>query len=65
MSKYFDKKIKITLIKSVIGVNPKHKLCVRALGLRKLNSSSFVVITPQNMGLIKKVSYLLKTQAVS
>ena len=64
MNKYSDGKVKVTLIKSVIGINPGHKLCVRALGLRKLNSSSCVVPTPQNMGLIRKVSYLLKTQEV-
>jgi len=54
------KKIKVTLVKSLIGTKPEHRACVRGLGLRRLNSSVEVVDTPANRGMINKVSYLLK-----
>ena len=57
--------LKLTLVKSTIGINPKHKLCVRALGLRKVNSSAKVLSNPLTKGLINKISYLLKVQELS
>ena len=55
-----SKKIKVTLVKSLIGTRPEHRACVRGLGLRRLNHSVEVVDTPANRGMINKVSYLLK-----
>ena len=40
-----DKKIKITLVKSIIGTKQDHRATVRGLGLRKLNSSSELLDT--------------------
>jgi large subunit ribosomal protein L30 len=54
------KKLKVTLVKSVIGTRPEHRACVRGLGLRRLNHSVVVEDTPANRGMINKVSYLLK-----
>jgi large subunit ribosomal protein L30 len=54
------KKIKVTLIKSVIGTKPEHRACVRGLGLRRMNHTVEVIDTPSNRGMINKVSYLLK-----
>jgi large subunit ribosomal protein L30 len=54
------KKIKVTLVKSVIGTKPEHRACVRGLGLRRLHHTVEVIDTPANRGMIKKVSYLLK-----
>ena len=64
MMKSKAEKIKLTLVKSIIGINPKHKLCVRGLGLRKINSSVDVLATPENKGMVNKISYLLKIQPV-
>ena len=55
-----EKKIKVTLIKSVIGTKESHRATVRGLGLRRLNSSSELEDTPAVRGMINKVSYLLK-----
>jgi large subunit ribosomal protein L30 len=41
-----------------------HKACVRGLGLRRLNHSVLVENTPENRGMIDKVSYLLKVEEV-
>jgi large subunit ribosomal protein L30 len=57
------KKIKVTLVKSVIGTKPEHRACVRGLGLRRLNHTVQVIDTPANRGMINKVSYLLKCEA--
>lgn len=57
-----DKKIKVTLVKSVIGTKQDHRATVRGLGLRKLNSSSELVDTPEVRGMIKKVAYLVKCE---
>ncbi|MBI4995823.1 MAG: 50S ribosomal protein L30 [Rhodocyclales bacterium] len=57
-----DKKIKVTLVKSVIGTKQDHRATVRGLGLRKLNSSAELVDTPAVRGMIHKVAYLVKCE---
>lgn len=57
-----DKKIKVTLIKSVIGTKQDHRATVRGLGLRKLNSSAELLDTPAVRGMIQKVQYLVKVE---
>lgn len=56
------KKIKVTLVKSVIGTRPEHRACVRGLGLRRLNHTVELADTPANRGMINRVSYLLKCE---
>lgn len=57
-----DKKIKVTLVKSTIGRLKRHKDCVAGLGLRRVNHSVEVLDTPENRGMINKVSYLLSVE---
>jgi large subunit ribosomal protein L30 len=57
-----DKKIKVTLVKSVIGTRESHRATVRGLGLRRTNSSRELVDTPEVRGMINKISYLLKVE---
>ena len=57
-----EKKLKVTLVKSVIGTKESHRATVRGLGLRRLNSSSELQDTPAVRGMINKVSYLLKCE---
>jgi large subunit ribosomal protein L30 len=59
-----EKKIKVTLIKSMFGRGKKHMACVKGLGLRRMHHSVEVIDTPCNRGMINKVSYLLKTEEV-
>jgi large subunit ribosomal protein L30 len=56
------KKLKVTLVKSVIGTNQEHRACVRGLGLRRLNHTVEVADTPAIRGMINKVSYLLRCE---
>jgi large subunit ribosomal protein L30 len=57
-----DKKIKVTLTKSVIGTKEDHRATVRGLGLRRLNQTSELQDTPAVRGMIKKVAYLVKCE---
>lgn len=58
-----DKKfVNVTLVRSIIGRLPAHKACVSGLGLRRMNQTVAVIDTPENRGMINKVSYLLKVE---
>jgi len=54
--------IKVTLIKSIHGRLAAHKACVSGLGIRRMHQSVTVKDTPENRGMINKVSYLLKIE---
>lgn len=58
------KELKVTLIKSKYGRLESHKQCVTGLGLRRMHQSRVVKDTPENRGMINKVSYLLKVEEV-
>ena len=57
------KKLKVTLVKSVIGTKESHRACVRGLGLRRLNHTVEVEDTPAVRGMINKVFYMVKCEA--
>ncbi|WP_018610912.1 50S ribosomal protein L30 [Segetibacter koreensis] len=56
------KKIRITLIKSVIDRPETAKRTVIALGLKKLNASVEVEATPQILGMVRRAGHLLKVE---
>jgi large subunit ribosomal protein L30 len=55
-------KVKVTLIKSRHGRLKNHQACVAGLGLRRIRHSVVVDDTPENRGMINKVSYLLHVE---
>ncbi|MBK6401622.1 MAG: 50S ribosomal protein L30 [Rhodocyclaceae bacterium] len=57
-----EKRIKVTLIRSVIGTKQDHRATVRGLGLRRLNSSAELIDSPAVRGMIHKVAYLVKCE---
>ncbi|AGK99960.1 50S ribosomal protein L30 [Desulfoscipio gibsoniae] len=57
-------KLKITLVRSVIGRPETQRRTVRALGLKKTNSFVIREDIPQVRGAISKVSHLLKVEEV-
>ena len=59
-----NKKVKITLIKSLIGRLPSHITIIKVLGLGKINSSVTHNNVPSIQGMINKVNYLLKVEEV-
>ncbi len=56
-------KVKVTLVRSPIGIQPKHKLCLRGLGLRRVRHTVELEDTPAVRGMIAKVAYLLAVEA--
>jgi large subunit ribosomal protein L30 len=58
-----DKKLKVTLVKSVIGCKETHRATVRGLGLKRINQSVELQDTPAIRGMINKVYYLVKCEA--
>ena len=54
-----DKKLKVTLTKSMIGLSPKQEATVRALGLRRLRQSVNHDDSPSVRGMIAKVPHVL------
>jgi large subunit ribosomal protein L30 len=58
-------KVKLTLIKSLIGRKPLHLKTVKTLGLRKIHSTVEYEDTPSLRGKINQVQYLLKIEEVS
>ncbi len=58
-------RIRIKLVKSPIGRRESHKRTLRALGLGKLNSVVEHKATPQIMGMVRKVNYLVEVEEVS
>lgn len=59
-----EKKISVTMIKSKIGRLKSHQACLKGLGLRKIRHTVEVIDTPENRGMINKVSYMLKVEEV-
>lgn len=59
-----QKRIRVTLRRSPHGRLAKHKQCVVGLGLRRMHQTVDIEDTPQNRGMINKVSYLLEIKEV-
>jgi large subunit ribosomal protein L30 len=55
-----SKKLKIKLIKSLIGRLKSHQATSYGLGLKKINQQVELEDTPSIRGMIKKISYLLQ-----
>lgn len=57
--------IRIALRKSLIGRTEKQRLVVKGLGLRKINSEVVKEKSPEIMGMVNKVDFLLEVTEVS
>lgn len=57
-----NKQLKVTLVKSLNGRLAAHKACARGLGIRRIHNPVNVNDTPENRGMINKISYLLKVE---
>jgi large subunit ribosomal protein L30 len=59
-----SKQLKVTLVKSLNGRLAAHKACVRGLGIRRIHNTVTVMDTPENRGMINKISYMLQVEDV-
>jgi large subunit ribosomal protein L30 len=54
-----SKKIRIKLVRSVIGTKPNHRATVKALGLGKLNSVVEHELNAALLGQVESISHLV------
>lgn len=60
MAKTQSKKIKIKLVKSLIGASDAQKKVVKSLGLSKLNQVKEHFNSPTIVGMVKKIPHLVQ-----
>jgi len=58
------KELKVTLVRSKHGRLKSHKACVTGLGLRKMHQTVTVADTPENRGMINRISYMIAVEEV-
>lgn len=57
------KRVRITLVRSVIGTRKSHRGTVLGLGLKRMHQTVELEDTPAVRGMINKVNYLLRVEA--
>ena len=57
-------KVRIKLVKSRFGRIKKHAASLSGLSLRKINQEVLIDATPENMGMVNQVRYLLEVEEV-
>jgi len=57
-----SKVLKVTLVKGKHGRLKSHRACVAGLGLRKIHQTVQVADTPENRGMINRISYMLSVE---
>ncbi|NRB71529.1 MAG: 50S ribosomal protein L30 [Xanthomonadales bacterium] len=55
-----QKTIKVTLVRSPIGAQPRHKECVRGLGLKRMHQTVELEDTPSVRGMVNKIDYMVR-----
>lgn len=56
------KMVSVTLVKSLCKRNPNHIANANGLGLRRMHQTVQVIDTPENRGMINRISYLVKVE---
>ena len=56
--------IKVKLVRGLAGCPEKHRVIVAGLGLKKRESTRLLPDTPQTLGMIGKVGYLVQWERV-
>ena len=58
------KLLAVQQIKSAIGRLDSHKACLKGLGIYRMHQTVKISATRENLGMIKKISYMLKVEAL-
>ena len=59
-----EKTIKVTLVRSPIGTLPRHRECVRGLGLKRMHHTVELEDTPSVRGMVNKINYMVRVEEV-
>ena len=62
MAKKKAKQIKVTLVRSPIGYQPKHRACVRGLSLQSMHQTVVLEDTPSVRGMVNKIDYMVRVE---
>ncbi len=62
MAKKKQQQINVTLVRSPIGAQPKHRECVRGLGLKRMHQTVTLEDTPSVRGMVNKVYYMVRVE---
>lgn len=57
-----DKKLSVTLQRSLNGRLEAHRACAAGLGLRRIRQTVVVEDTRENRGMINKINYMVEVQ---
>ncbi|CAN2040956.1 50S ribosomal subunit protein L30 [Candidatus Magnetomoraceae bacterium gMMP-15] len=57
-------KLKVRLVRSMIGRPQKHRRVLFGMGLKKLNKTVILKDTPSTRGMVNKVSHLVKLEEI-
>ncbi|MDG2434860.1 MAG: 50S ribosomal protein L30 [Gammaproteobacteria bacterium] len=58
------KKLRVKLVKSRFGRIKKHKASIAGIGLRKINQVVEIEATPENLGMVNKINYLVEVEEI-
>ena len=58
-------KLKVTLVRSMIGRPEKQRKILRGMGLTRLNKTVELENTPSTKGMVRLVSHLVKAEEIS
>lgn len=64
MAKNNSKQISVTLVRSPFGALPRHRECVRGLGLKKMHQTVVLEDTPSVRGMVNKIAYMVRVAEV-
>ncbi len=59
------KKLKVTLVRSLIGLSPKQEATVRALGLRRIRQTALHADTLAIRGMIARVGHCVRVEELN
>ncbi|NNJ65828.1 MAG: 50S ribosomal protein L30 [Xanthomonadales bacterium] len=62
MAKKKQKQMKVTLVRSPIGYQPRHRECARGLGLTRMHKTVVVEDTPSTRGMVNKIDYMVRVE---
>ena len=60
-----QKKLRITLVRGLMGKKVEHRATARGLGLRWRSHTVDVVDSPQTRGMINSIGYMLKVTEIN
>jgi len=60
-----QKKLRVTLVRGLMGKKADHRATARGLGLRWRSHTVEVADSPQTRGMIKSIGYMLKVTEVN